>query len=617
MINDIMPQQVSQVQDENRVGIMKKSRKSSSQFAVLVLFALMGINPASAQEITITTSDNLSTAPVDLKVLAQPEADNASDDEAEADAAETEQPAQATVQSAVLPATTLSSGGLRQQDPSAIRLASLGVALAPQDSLDRMMWQGSDAATVLSLYRSLPARMATPVLREKLAQVVLMRTVPPEGSIALAHELVEERLSWLKNHIGGDGLAEMVRQLPENPKWEEWRKWLVLHDLISRHDEAACSLAQSRASETLEVLWHKTNAFCMIIAGEKEKASFALDILEDRGVTAPIYFEAMRQLTSGIDPAEIDQTGADALDLVLLDSARVDITMAAIMPMDQFAASLSGLRYLEDDAATLIAARSFQHGDRPIADILASWALQPVAGIPATEALTRFSLAEDADAIALARYYTWQALALEKDETAAAQLALEALKIDFQHIGSRSLDLWMQFIAEGGFNAGPLPGLVPGFERDGLTDDAAAWAEILAFSARPLNGQTLVRAGALDAVPLIEALGGTIEGLDWASQFDRTARLAEQSSSLPLARLERIEAASAAGRRAELVMLAAITLGDMPLHHLSRDDAARMIAAFAAAGMEQTARLLAADILRGWVLDRHFRMAGAGDAVTG
>ncbi|MGC6485375.1 MAG: hypothetical protein ACON4P_06855 [Candidatus Puniceispirillales bacterium] len=599
---------------------MTKNRKRSFWSAVLAVSVTIGFSPVMAQEITITTTvtDNRSADPVDLTVLAQPDADNTTVTETAPDTVADQSPAADAddTATAAVPAVSLTTGGLRQQNPSAIRLASLGITLAPEDNLDRMMWQGSNAATVLSLYRHLPKTMAVPLLREKLAQVVLMRSVPPEGSIDLAGEMVEERLNWLAVHVGGEDLAGMIRQLPDSPEWENWRQWLVLHDLITRNDEAACRLAERRAAETLDAIWHKTNAFCMIIAGDREKAAFALDIMEDRGVAAPIYFDAMRQLTTGVAPAVIDQTGADALDLVLLDSARVDISLDAIRPMQAFAASLGGLRYLEDEAATLIAARTFQHGHQPIAETLALWALQPVADIPAPEALTRFSLAEEADAVALARYHTWQALALEKDAAAAAQLALEALIIDFRHSGSRSLDLWMPFMADGRLNVGPLPGLVPGFERDRLTDEASAWADILAFSARPLTGSTIVNAGALDAVPVLKAAGLSIEGLDWTSQFDETARLGDRAISLPLARLEAIDAAAAAGRRAELIMLTAISLGEMPLHHLSREDATRIITAFMTVGMEQTARAMTADILRGWVLERHLRMAGDADAAS-
>jgi hypothetical protein len=606
MINDITLQYLSQVQDYYETGIMKKNWKRSCWFAALVLSTFfVGYNSVFAQQSTITASENTSSNPVDLTAPVQSETDDkaiAKETEATEETLQTADPA---------PAVSLSTGG---QDSSLIRLAALGINLPPEDSLDRTMWQGSDATMALDLYRRLPAKMAVSPLRQQLARVVLMRSLPPEGSIAVATELVEARLNWLITHVGGEDLAEIVRQLPDSSIWEDWHQWLALHDLMTRNDENACRLAESRAAGTLEIIWHKVNAFCMIIAGDQEKASFALDILKDRGVSSPIYFEAMRQLIIEAPPATIDQTGADALDLVLLDSAHVNITMAAIKPLDRFAFSLSGLHYLEDDAATLIAARYFQQGNRPIADVVATWYLQPVTGIPAPEALTRFSLADEADAIAMARFQMWQALELEKDEVAAAQLALEALKVDFQHVGSRSLGLWMPFIINGQIDAGPLPGLISGLEHDGLTDQAAAWGNILDFSKRPLDDLTIAKAGAIDAIPLMQAIGLRMGNFDRASEFEQSMRLAENTTPLPPAQLELIDAAATAGRHAELVMLSAINLGEVPLHHLSRDDATRLVAAFVAAEMEQTARLMAADILRGWVMDRYFRMTGETDA---
>ena len=206
---------------------MTRINGNRHQFAVVVgIFALtsmIGLVPASAQQITLTL-DNESTAtaeddladapsyniddatPLDLTLLASPDniSDNVSGDTATTDdeltidntstgisllpepdnTAETDQPpAEDTpaTSSAGIAAVTL-NGGFRQQNPSAIRLASLGITLDPAAGLDRMLWQGSDAATVLDLYARLPARITSPDLHRSMVQVALMRAIPPEGS---------------------------------------------------------------------------------------------------------------------------------------------------------------------------------------------------------------------------------------------------------------------------------------------------------------------------------------------------------------------------------------------------------------------------------------------------
>ena len=597
-----------------------------------MLFTTMVVTAGSAlaQQQEITAIDDNQSAPlVDLTQLASPdnttqasgeEPESSENITADADAEQdTDQPATTGI--------TVTTG-LRQQNPSSIRLASLGVTMEPAFGLDRMLWQGSNAARVLDLYRRLPVQIPSTHLRQNMIQLALMRAVPPEGSISVAPALVEERLTWLARHAEGEDLASLIRQLPDEQAWEGWNEWLVLHDLLQREDAAACRLADSRAADTLDVIWHQINAFCMVIANDLGKASFALDILEDRGVEAPIYFQTMRRLTGldgdGASDSEdqiIDQTGATTLDLVLLDSARIDISLAAISPLEDHSKSFGTLRHLDPEAAGLMAARAFHHGLRPSEQILAEWSLLPPSETPAAEALTLFSLATSTDDIAMGRLKTWQALSQEEDASAAAQLAMAALKIDFDHIGSRSLDIWMPVIMAGRIQSGPLPGLKSGFERDGLLPEAAAWSEILAFSARPLTAETLLTAGGLDAVPLLRSAGLTIEGLDWAEYFDDTSSLTQASVALPLARLEAIEAAAAAGLRGETVMLTIISLGEMPLHQLDRMDAARIVAALRRAGLEETARGLAGEILRSWVLERHLMLhddtdQGAGDGAT-
>ena len=111
-----------------------------------------------------------------------------------------------------------------------------------------MLWQGSDAATVLDLYARLPERITSPDLHRSMVQVALMRAIPPEGSVDVAEDIVAARLAWLSANVGGEDMAAMIRQLPDDEIWQQWVIWLVHHDLLQREDTAACKLAEERAA---------------------------------------------------------------------------------------------------------------------------------------------------------------------------------------------------------------------------------------------------------------------------------------------------------------------------------------------------------------------------------
>ena len=523
--------------------------------------------------------------------------------------------------------TETSSGttslGLRRQDPSAIRLAALGVDRPDQDGLGRLMWDGSQAERVNQLYGMLPRQIAATSLHGSLVHLMLARSVPPEGSVDMAETLVRGRLNWLSHNVAGDDLAALVRQLPATEDWMDWQTWLVYHDLLMREDEEACTIADRQATTTLEPVWHQINAFCLIIQGDDVKASFALDILEDRGVEDPVFFALMRKLTGADD--QLSEVAGDSglLNLVLMDSARVSIDEQMISAVDaSYQSSLGQLRNLSDEASLLQGARILRNPQASVTDIIATWALLPPSKVPASEALTRFRLGGTADEIDLARLYAWQATVLEEDTIAAADLAYAALETDLGHIGIRAMGLWLPFIATASdnpgfaFKTGPLLGLDNTFTRNQTTVEAGAWAEILSLPDEPLDPSHLILAGALDAMPLLAAVGVELPALAWEDFLDETTGLVGSTAPLSLARLNALKAAASGGRRAETLLLAALALDETPLHQLSRDDAAIVAGALFEAGLEETARDLARDILRSWAVHRHFNTMTARKAAN-
>ncbi|MCE2517311.1 MAG: hypothetical protein J4F41_05605, partial [Alphaproteobacteria bacterium] len=503
----------------------------------------------------------------------------------------------------------------KTKNPSSIRLASLGNDREDVDGLGRLMWEGSDAATILGLFTQLEGASVPRVLRPAVHHLMVARAVPPQGFVDLAEEMISRRLDWLAAQGASADLAELIRQLPEDDQWQARNEWLALHHLLTRNDEDACRVASKKVMLTLEPLWHQINAFCAIVSGDSMKASFAIDILEDSGVDDPVYFDLMRQLTGDGSSVEIDQSNLSMLHLVLMDSARITIEPEALANVPaSYNGSIQSLRYLSPDANRLLAARKF--GRISSADLTASWALVSTVDIASAEALTRLRFGGDADTVALARLNAWQAISSEKDDSTRAQLALEALVADHGYTGDESLGLWLDYV-EGGANdlalerkIGPLLGFAEAPSKVLMNDQALAWHGLLELSPRQVPASMVNTAEAHDAITLLAAIGQSLEGQDWLALDGTTARLAG-GTSLPYATLMSIEAAAAKGMAAETLLRTTVALNGMDLADLTRDDAARLAAALQRAGLEQTARGLAKSILMSWGLKRHF--AGAAD----
>ncbi len=520
------------------------------------------------------------------------------------------------------------SSDLTSTSPSSVRLASLGIDLDAVDGLDRLMWGESTVDVVMAIYELLPRHIASPILDQRTSHILLSRAVPPEGSITTAENIVEHRLNWLKDNVEGSDLAILVRQLPDTERWRKWKTWLVLHDLINRNDDEACAYGIARAGTTLDALWHQIKAFCQVIGGNESEASFALDILEDTGLEDASYFALMAKLISDTDTPSLPEDAIfTPLNLVLMDSAKVEITSVALSQADSHRTSLSGLRYLADDAAILQSARAFEAIDISITDLAAIWAVLPESGVPLSEALARLALANEdgssdvsrRDERALARFFTWQAIALEPDQAVASREALQALAHDYKHGGRRSLELWLSFITPSDETLllhGLLSPELPLEERQRLDGEALAWSQILAFSAQPVTADTIITAGAFDGVDMLEAIGVSLESVSWSDHLSDGRTLATSVAPLSLSRLRALENSAMKGNRAETLLLAALTLGEIPPWQLGRDDARRLTVALVRAGMQDTARSLAREILTGWSMHRFFTASGEGDNAT-
>ena len=200
---------------------------------------------------SVKLSKDNASAPLDLTTLIIAIEDNQTTAEESAEqtpAQASEQTAQSTAESGAdntspivaTPSTSLtsSSGGLKRANPTSIRLASLGNERDAYDGLDRLMWEGSDAVTILKLHQRLIPNATPRSLRSALHHVMEARAVPPSGFLDLAEQLISLRLNWMAEHGASEDLAELIRQLPDagqSKDWgEDWGQWLALHNLMIR-----------------------------------------------------------------------------------------------------------------------------------------------------------------------------------------------------------------------------------------------------------------------------------------------------------------------------------------------------------------------------------------------
>ena len=86
------------------------------------------------------------------------------------------------------------------------------------------------------------------------------------------------------------------------------------------------------------------------------RASFALDILKDSGAGDPLYYELMQALTNGDVVTVDDQMDLSLLNIILMDSARININADALANLPtSYSGTATRLRYLDPAANRLLA----------------------------------------------------------------------------------------------------------------------------------------------------------------------------------------------------------------------------------------------------------------------
>lgn len=606
---------------------------SSTHYVMARSDSILTVVPSTVPEATATAEtsiDNItvdenaasvSATPIDLTNIAQdddqPESNAVSQTDAadndsgvdltEATASEsTSQDESASTETAV----QTSSISLSQKDPSSIRLTSVGIDRAGFDGLDELMWQGSHAGDIVKLQKALVDAALPFAFEAGLHHLNTARVLPPADFVDFGQEIISLRLEALSDKGMSGDLAIMVEQLPDQDDWKKWQEWLAIHYLLTRQDGQACAMSNEKVTETLEPLWHRINSFCAIVDGDIDRASFALDILRDSGLSDPSFDMLMDQLTGRGKVQDLDQNTVSDLDLVLMDSARITIEPSALVNLDSgYQNSVISLRYLSDDALRSLSAMRFGHDD--VDTLKTSWALLPIKNISSAEALTRFSLGGDDDVIAMARLDAWQAIAAEKDDKTAAQLAIEALNIDYQYAGITGLGLWLPIIERGSGDLeidakiGPILGFAQETPRLLMNNKALAWHDLLAFSRKPVSVDTLTETDGFDALPLLTSIGIRIEDINWLDVKDGALPLTQVHSNLAFVDLMRLDSIADQGKKAETLLVAAEMLNGVNLSTLNRNDAAQITGALHRVGLVDTARALAREILVSWGMARH------------
>ncbi len=538
-----------------------------------------------------------------------------------------------------LPATSLA-----RRSVSRVSLASVGLKRAAtlSEDLNALIWSDSDAETALYLLRNVPAMGSAPILSQLTFEIMAIAAVPPKGAGSVAEELVSTRLNWLAAAGQSDALAEIVRMLPEEDRWAEWKRWQVEYDLIRQADDTACRDAEKKAQLTLDDFWHQSRIICALLAGDKNNARFAADILKASGGEDVNFFQLVDKLLGSEAEISLDLATLDSVDLVLMDAAHEQISLAAFeqMPSSMIQAA-SNFRYLAADAALKTSFMMLERGLQKRGPTEQIWRSLLEAPMPAEAALATLD-GQDAFGQTAARHDAlvsaslWVGLALRKEadtnilirrafeteiRSGRPELLLDLYASLIQQRLSQTADSETAPAIDAELQKDFALMLSLSAPSDELPAALSAGSELgksaknvlAAAKGQSWQAEDLEMANAWPLLPVLEAQGSVGPQQDWTAMLTNTAPdlftprpVKPAYHRLSATHLLALGQLAEKGNIAETALLAAMLVQPVALGWIEPVDAAEIIKSLQQVGLQSVADQLAEDIVKAHLLRANF-----------
>lgn len=194
------------------------------------------------------------------------------------------------------------------------------------------LWRGAPRPLVERLIARLPAAMVSPAMRDVLRRLLLSIAIPPsrangdEGS-----SLVALRARHLQSMGLLGSSAELIAVAPNRDSDEFlWR--LKVENFLLRNDlGGACAEADRQNLQVEELFWQQLLIYCQALKGDAAGAALGANLLAETGeLKDPIFFALIDQLTDG-GAATVDSLPEPSpLLLSMLRTAKIPVPADAV-----------------------------------------------------------------------------------------------------------------------------------------------------------------------------------------------------------------------------------------------------------------------------------------------
>ena len=480
--------------------------------------------------------------------------------------------------------------GVQIESLAALDPSSVGVLNEEQGGLGLDMWVGTRRGLVERLLPRLPATTQSPAMQSLMRRLLLSTAWVPEGE-ATVPSLLGLRVERLIAAGALEAVGALLRVVPAHLDDKALARADVASRLLAGDNSGACVRTQGAVRRDDDPYWLKALSFCKALDGEHAAASLGVALLREQGVDDDAFYILIDAL-AGDAAAKLDSLIAPtALHLAMLRASRRAIPADAIEGTNPaFLGVIATSPNAELDVRLLAAERAEAAGTlstRALGRIYASIAFAP-------EELASAVTTAAADRGPRGRALLYQVIEIETVPAAKAELLRTAWRLARED---------GRFQAAARLERGAVLSLEPSFELAGIATDAGrallavgelaaaqSWFDVAPKEAAPALWPLMIIADPGGAVPfspdmladwienreeppalarqqslalmlsLLDGLGHAPEPRQWEVLLDGPLTVSSFAPS-PAISLG-LEAAAAAGRVGETVLLALLALGE-------------------------------------------------------
>ncbi|MBT5244604.1 MAG: hypothetical protein HOL66_10175 [Rhodospirillaceae bacterium] len=177
-----------------------------------------------------------------------------------------------------------------------------GVLGAQEGGFGVDMWSGTSHRMLLTLITRLPVNLRSEVMRDLMRRLLLSTATLP-GGMTGDGTYVARRVGLLAGMGDTLSVSRLLDATPGRTQINQLMRYEADVRFLANDNSRACSLAAGQISNQASVYWQKAFIFCQALAGEHDKASLGVSLLQETGDQDNAFYtlvEALRGNTGVI-----------------------------------------------------------------------------------------------------------------------------------------------------------------------------------------------------------------------------------------------------------------------------------------------------------------------------